>query len=204
MDPYAWWIFGYAKFYEPIVRRCIARKRGWDDITEEVSAPPIADVLGSLDAREDWEGDLRPLKDAARSSLEQRVQRIRLDAAFSDAGSAVLGEFKSWGACHRYGLEEAHRKIAAGRLFPERLAIPYVNQGNQHKNVAGFVFAAVLSDPDSAGATFPLGELTVYVENIPRLLGQHGQAVAEELEAFRQLDMSVNLVKQFLRTGAMD
>lgn len=205
MDQHAWCIFGYAKFYEPLVRRCICLSRpGWQDVTAETITPTIAEVSADLAVREDWQGELARLKRAARKALAPRKRRISLDAVFADEGGAITGEFKSWGGAHRFTLDEIRDKLASGKMCPERLAIRRVIRRGEELQVTGFVFATVLADDNAPGGQCPLGNLAVHVENIPALLRDYGREAAAELGALARLDESAAQVKRFVETGAAD
>jgi hypothetical protein len=204
MDGFAYWIFGYPKFAEPIIRECICIKKGWQNVMGDVKTPPISDLLQSIDSRTDWDDDFGLLKQSARNCLMKRKRRMALDAAFLDNhGAAIIGEFKSWGGWYKFSKEELYEQIIKGKLFPDRLAINKVYYNEQPIEVSRFVIAMNLAVQNIGDILWEIGGLTVEVLEIADMLHKYGERVIQERGSIAQLDLSVNAVKQYIRTGGI-
>ena len=144
---FGWWIFGYQKFSEEIVRQCLVTRNQWKDITPDGWRVPAAKVIEErLPDLTDWPTKLR---EQAQKLLRQRKRRMTLDAAFideKDAGKTIIGEFKSWGGFD--GRFESPKElkdcILEGGFCPDRLVIHKIESGADQddcRSVTGFVIA---------------------------------------------------------------
>jgi hypothetical protein len=205
VEKFAWWIFGYQKFSESVIRASICREKGWKDITNEVQPP--RDIIKTLDDL-DWGGPLEPLREQAKKALGARNRRLVLDAAFRDCnGKVFIGEFKSWGGFQTYDPVKLEQGMKKGEWFPDRLAIRVLEDRRDPKKkdtVSGFVFATNL-DPktcNSGSREFDLGRLHVEIVDIPRLLKENGPGPADDVEELlKDLDAAVEMVKRYVMKG---
>lgn len=205
MDGFAYWIFGYQKFAEPIIRECICLKKGWQDIMGKVTTPTIAELLENLEIRSDWDNDFSLLKDSAKRCLSQRERRMALDAAFLDNdGGAIIGEFKSWGGFESFTEKRLYDEVITGKLFPDRLSISKISYEGRTLDVIEFVIATSLPDREKEEITWKIGDLVVEVFDIANLLRKYGEQAAKNRGSFEQLDKSVNDVKKYVTTGEIE
>jgi len=203
VNNFAWWIFGYQKFSEEIIRHCIRQTKGWEDITRDVKTKHPTEIGSHAKNRPDWHSDLEFLRERACELLGRRNKAIALDAAFLDGDQIVIGEFKSWG-----GFEKPHdpatlrKEVRAGKWFPDRFAIHSVIYRKEERPVSRFVFATGLKGATSD--VFQVGDLGVEIIDIPSLLKDSVKALPEQKEEwFRALDEAVKKVKTYVETGAI-
>ena len=204
MDGFSYWIFGYQKFAEPIIRECICMKKGWEDIFAEVQTPTISEIIKNTEERIDWDNEFPILKHNAIKELTKRKRRIVLDAAFIETdGSVVIGEFKSWGGYEKFDIKKLYETITQGKFFPDRLAINEVSYKGQVTEVSKFVIATNLADQENDDIIWEIGDLVVEVLDIADLLNEYGEAVAEKCGSWIQLEKSIKEVKEYIRTGGL-
>jgi len=205
MNGFSYWIFGYKKFAEPIIRECICIEKGWQDISDKVSTPTIPDVLESLERRNDWGGDFYILKQKAKECLGKRKRRMALDAAFLDKNrNIIIGEFKSWGGWEKFGIKKLYDEVIQGKFFPDRLAINEVSYEGQTTNVSEFIIATNLTVQNNNDIIWKIGNLTIEVFDIVDLLCKYGEPATEKCGSFLQLEQSVNDVKKYIKTGGTE
>ena len=207
VEPFAWWIFGYQKFSESVIRACICRDKGWQDITGKVQTKVPTEIGRAAEARKDWGGNLEPLRVQARNRLGARSKRLALDAVFLDdrTGRICIGEFKSWGGFQLYDPKVLAEELRQGKWFPDRLAIRGVedrqNPAKEHV-VSGFVFATNLKGCESGSHEFMLGQLHVEILDIRSLLRKNAERPPEGMaDLFADLDAAVEKVKTYVRKG---
>ena len=202
MDGFAYWIFGYQKFAEPIIRECICMKKGWKDIFSKVQVPDNSELLEKLEKRTDWDNDFPLLKLNAVKEIGKRKRRMVLDGAFLDQnGKTIISEFKSWGGFEKFDVDKLHHEVASGILFPDRLAIDKIYYEQDPTEVSKFVIATNLSEQDYKKIVWEIGDLTIEVLDIAELLKEYGKSVAEKIGSFEQLEKSVASVKDYVNTG---
>lgn len=204
MDGFSYWIFGYQKFAEPIIRKCICIEKGWKDIFSAVRTPSIPELLKSVKERNDWDDEFPLLKRNAKECLGRRKQRMTLDAAFIDEeAAAVIGEFKSWGGYEKFSIRKLYEEVISGKRFPDRLAINKIYYKQSPLNVSKFVIATNLSTQNNREVIWEIGDLVIEVLDIADLLRKHGEAAAEKCGSFKQLEKSVSEVRGYIKTGGL-
>jgi len=159
-DKFGWWIFGYQKFSEDIIKQCLCHARGWRNITESVENPKPEDVVKEVDTRPDWRHpNLDQLRREACRLLDNCQKAIVFDAAFLDGEEVIVDEFKSWGGSQMYAPERLKQDLQNGWWFPDRLAIRSVRHDKRKRRVSRFVFATNLKGC-TAPAPFSVGDLS--------------------------------------------
>ena len=204
VEPFAWWIFGYQKFSESVIRACICRDKGWKDITREVRTKPPTEIKATVETRQDWGGDLESLQKQARKALDARSRRLALDAALHDehTGRIFIGEFKSWGGFQVYDPKVLAEDMRQGRWFPDRLAIDTVEYKGQDRAVSGFIFATNLKNCASGSYEFPLGHLRVEILDIRSLLQKNRDGLPEGVtDVLSNLKEAVKKVERYVEKG---
>lgn len=205
MDGFAWWILGYQKFLEPIIRGCISEECGWTDITEEVRVPSGIQIVEDLErvGHSLSTSACEKLFERARQCYGNQKRRISLDAAFESTDGILIGEFKCWGGFQVLPTAALKAKLSQGMMFPERLAIPHVIHNQLRRPVMGFVVATVLPADETHGQ-FTIGGdegIKIHLFSIRHLVRDHANNVMEQLKSLDKLDRAVADVKDFLMCG---
>jgi len=204
MNGFAYWIFGYQKFAEPILRKCICLEKGWEDISEETKTPPIKEVINNLNKCEDWDKVFPFLKQEALKALSNRKRPMVLDAAFKDKdGKIIIAEFKSWAGFCAFTPEKLYQEITNGKMFPDRLAINSVYYQKESFPVLRFVIITSLCGNSDKRKQWNIGNLAIEVFDTSDLLLKHGSEVVKQYSFFDMLDQSVEKVKKYIMTGNM-
>jgi len=202
-DKFAWWIFGYQKFCEPIIRKCICQAKGWQDITGRATTPKPKVIRAQVLDRTDWGEDLESLRRRACEQLGRRERALELDAAFlTEKGEIAIGEFKSWGGFAKpFVAADLRKQISQGEFLADRLSITWVSYEGQERLVSRFVVATNL---EGQGSEFPLGNLRVEVVDIARLLKDNIVKLSERKDDwFASLDEAVGKVKKYIEQGIL-